>query len=177
MNDTHEAAHHPYFMHATLVAACSPAISVMVFGDTHDGHPGLAEIAGGHGGIAGLFVDRLDREGIRDALRRRQTFATNGVRPFFEVSIDGVAMGGTVVPGAAEATHRLRVRYEATAPIERVELVRSGRVAKVEPSDPLSFELDREIPALGPGEFHYVRVRQKNGGNAWSSPIFVDSNR
>ena len=146
-------------------------------GDSHDGHPGLTEIAGGHGGIAGLFVDRLDREGVRDALRRRQTFATNGIRPFFEVSIDGVAMGGTVVPGAAEATHRLRVRYEATAPIERVELVRSGRVAKVEPSDPLSFDLDREIPALGPGEFHYVRVRQKNGGNAWSSPIFVDSTR
>ncbi|MBB84404.1 MAG: hypothetical protein CL931_11395 [Deltaproteobacteria bacterium] len=144
-------------------------------GDSHDGHPGLPQIAGGHGGLAGLFVDGLDRAAVKAALRRRQTFATNGIRPFLEVSIDGVPMGGTLPAGKDE--HRLRIRYEATEEIERVELVRSGRVATLEPENPLSVDLERSIPALQPGEFHYVRIRQDDGGNAWSSPIFVGKSR
>lgn len=155
-------------------------------GDSHDGHPGLAEIAAGHGGLAGLFVERLDRAAVGEALRRRQTFATNGIRPFFEVSIDGVPMGGSLSPGESADTQRLRIRYEATAPVERVELVRSGRVARIEPPRSgsgaaqeadarLSIDLERDIPALHAGEFHYVRIRQQDGGAAWSSPIFVEA--
>lgn len=144
-------------------------------GDSHDGHPGLPEIAAGHGGLAGLFVDRLERGAVKETLRRRQTFATNGIRPFLEVSIDGVAMGGTLV--ASDREHRLRIHYEATDTIEGIELVRSGRVALLEPADPLRVDLERMIPALQPGEFHYVRIRQANGGNAWSSPIFVNETR
>ncbi|MEM9174001.1 MAG: CehA/McbA family metallohydrolase [Myxococcota bacterium] len=144
-------------------------------GDSHDGHPGLAEVAGGHGGLAGLFVERLDRAGVKDTLRRRRTFATNGIRPFFSVTLDDVFMGGTFEATGKE--HRLRVRYEATDPIEAIELVRSGRVARLEPAEPLRVDLERTIPALQPGEFHYVRIRQENGGNAWSSPIYVDAAR
>ncbi len=144
-------------------------------GDSHDGHPGLPEIAGGHGGLAGLFVDRLDRDAVKESLKRRHTFATNGIRPFFEVSIDGIDMGGTLVAG--DRDHLLRLRYEATEPIEAIELVRSGRVASLLPEDPLHVDLERTIPALQAGEFHYVRIRQVDGGNAWSSPIFVDAAR
>ena len=144
-------------------------------GDSHDGHPGLPELAGGHGGLAGLFVDRLDRGAVKETLRRRHSFATNGIRPFLEVSIDDVAMGGTLV--ANDREHRLRIRYEATDTIEGIELVRSGRVARLAPEEPLRVELERTIPALQPGEFHYVRIRQADGGAAWSSPIFVDEAR
>lgn len=144
-------------------------------GDSHDGHPGLPQLAGGLGGLAGLFVDRLDRGAVKETLRRRHTFATNGIRPFLEVSIDDVPMGGTLI--ARDREHRLRVRYEATDTIAGIELVRSGRVARLEPEDPLRVELERTIPALQPGEFHYVRIRQADGGAAWSSPIFVDDAR
>ena len=81
-------------------------------------------------------------------------------------------MGGTLI--ARDREHRLRIRYEATDTIAGIELVRSGRVARLEPEDPLRVELERTIPALLPGEFHYVRIRQADGGAAWSSPIFVD---
>ena len=104
-----------------------------------------------------------------------RTFATNGIRPFLEVRLDDVVMGGALP--ATGRSHRLRIRYEATDTIEAIELVRSGRVASLEPEDPLRVDLTREIPALRPGEFHYVRIRQTNGGNAWSSPIFVDDPR
>ncbi|MGY8736335.1 MAG: hypothetical protein ACKVIW_02315, partial [bacterium] len=69
-----------------------------------------------------------------------------------------------------------RIRYEATAPLERIELVRSGRVATVliPEEDALSLTLDREIPSLAAGDFHYVRFVERGGGMAWSSPIYVD---
>jgi len=169
-------------------------------GDSHDGHPGLAELASGQSGLAGLFVEALDRPGLHAALRARRSFATNGIRPWLAVSIDGVGMGGTLVAGArgaaasggaASGEHVLRIRYEATAPIERVELVRTGRLARLElpgaksaggaadaaPTKHLSLDLERRIPELGPGEFHYVRIVQQDGGVAWSSPIFVDGER
>lgn len=143
-------------------------------GDSHDGHPGLTQIASGQGGLAGLFSEGLDRASLLAALKSRRTFATNGIRAWLEVSIDGVAMGGVLPAGNAE--HLLRIRFEATAPIERIDLVRTGRVASIEPpkSTPLSLALERRIPRLVPGELHYVRIVQTDGGVAWSSPIFVD---
>ena len=144
-------------------------------GDSHDGHPGLAEISAGQGGLAGIFTAGLDRAHLLSALKRRHTFATNGIRPWLEVSIDGVAMGGTLVT-TASPDPLLRIRYEATAPIESVELIRSSHRAKVElPPPPVqSLDLERRIPALHAGEFHYVRIVQTDGGVAWSSPIFAD---
>lgn len=144
-------------------------------GDSHDGHPGLAEIASGQGGLAGLFVERLDRASLLTALRQRRTFATNGIRAWLDVSIDGVGMGGTLAPGSAD--HRLQIRFEGTAPVAHIDLVRSGHVASIDGSKPASpsLDLERRIPALAAGEFHYVRIVQGDGGVAWSSPIFVDA--
>ncbi len=163
-------------------------------GDSHDGHPGLAEISAGQSGLAGIFTAGLDRANLHSALKQRRTFATNGIRPWLEVSIDGVGMGGTLVT-TASPDHLLRIRYEATAPIDKVELIRTGHRAQLElPTQPTgadagdrsapaaappplySLDLERRIPPLRAGEFHYIRIVQADGGVAWSSPIFVDPN-
>ncbi|MAG55120.1 MAG: hypothetical protein CMJ83_02395 [Planctomycetes bacterium] len=151
-------------------------------GDSHDGHPGLAQIAAGQSGLAGLFTEALDRPELLAAMKRRHTFATNGIRPWLEVTIDEAMMGGTL-PTAKQPErqegrqerpdHLLRIRYEATAPIDRIDPIRSGRVAAVDGEDRLSLDLERRIPPLGPGEFHYVRIVEQDGGVAWSSPIFA----
>ena len=169
-------------------------------GDSHDGHPGLAAIAAGQGGLAGIFSTSLDRAPLREALARRHVFATNGIRPWLEVSIDGAPMGSTLAagapsptsanvppaaptsPSAASAEQILRVHYEGTAPVERVELIRTGHIAEVDRAGLGAagdrtfdaFVLERRIPRLRPGEFHYVRIVQTDGGVAWSSPIFAD---
>jgi len=157
-------------------------------GDSHDGHPGLAQIAAGQAGLAGIFTATLDRPGLLAAMRRRHSFATNGIRPWLEVHLDDTVMGGILETGGdpsgvlqddtqdiGEAPgHVLRVRYEATSPIERIDLIRSGRVATLAAPDGLSYSLERKIPRLAPGEFHYVRILQEDGGLAWSSPIFAD---
>jgi hypothetical protein len=94
------------------------------------------------------------------------------------VTIDATSMGGGLIVSPAEkASHRLRIRYEATAPILRIDLIRSGRVARIDGDGSLSLDFERIIPALDPGEFHYVRIIQEGGGVAWSSPIFAEPGR
>ena len=144
-------------------------------GDSHDGHPGLAQLASGRSGLAGLFTTALDRAHVLETLRDRRTFATNGIRPWMQVSIDGVPMGGSIAPGSMATESKLRIDYEATAPVERIELVRSGRVATLEHDGGLSHQVERRIPRLAEGEFHYVRILQSDGGLAWSSPIFAEA--
>ena len=92
------------------------------------------------------------------------------------VEIDGQPMGSTLAPATndAKATQTLRIEVVGTAPIERIDLVRSGRTATLEAGGELEFAHERELPRLARGEFHYVRVVQRDGSAAWSSPIFAD---
>jgi hypothetical protein len=81
---------------------------------------------------------------------------------------------GSVLGPSPEPTQQLRVASAATAPIERVELVRSGEVAEVLPGlDTLEWSESLAIPSLVPGEYLYLVLFQKDGGMAWSSPIYV----
>jgi hypothetical protein len=141
-------------------------------GDSHDGHPGLGYLMTGQSGLAAIFTEALDRPSLLAAMKQRSTFATNGIRPWLEVFIDDTFMGGSLPQSTQD--HLLRVRYEATEPIERIDLVRSGRIAAIEGRGALSLDLSRKIPHLEPFEFHYVRIIETKGGVAWSSPIFVD---
>jgi hypothetical protein len=151
-------------------------------GDSHDGHPGNAHISNpGGGGLAAIFSEELSREGVLEALRARRTYATNGPRVWLEVSIDNHPMGSTLVAksDADASTQTLRIRVIGHGPISRIDIVRSGSISAIDisslPSEErLEWSLERKIPRLAAGEFHYVRVVFQSGGVAWSSPIYAD---
>ncbi len=143
-------------------------------GDSHDGHPGIRE-AGASAGLAGIFTPKLTRESVLEALRARRVYATNGARIFLWVELDGMPMGSlTDVALNAEATEqRLQIEVVAPKPIVRVDLIRSGVSMAIPVDGQTELNLDRTIPALRPGEYHYVRVVTEGEGAAWSSPIFA----
>jgi len=146
-------------------------------GDSHDGHPGLAHISNdGGSGLAAVFSDELDRESLLEAMRARRTYATNGARNYLEVSIDDVRMGGNLPPWeeGAPDMQTLRIRVVGEGTIERIDVVRSGVLSSVQLGNALQWTIEREIPRLRRGEFHYVRVIETSGAMAWSSPIFAD---
>lgn len=128
-------------------------------GDSHDGHPGLAHLGGPSGGLAAIFSEHLTREGVLEALKARRVYATNGPRIWLRVWLED----------------ELRFAVAGTAPIERVDVIRSGRVI-----ESLLAEGRREwsqtlsLTPLARGDYVYVRVVQVDGGAAWSSPIFGD---
>ncbi len=128
-------------------------------GDSHDGHPGLAHLAAPSGGLAAIFSENLTRESVLEALRARRVYATNGPRIWLRFWLDEGS----------------RFAVAGTAPIDRVDVIRSGTVVESLPGEgrrdwggPLALD------GLTTGEYVYVRVVQEDGGVAWSSPAFVE---
>jgi hypothetical protein len=146
-------------------------------GDSHDGHPGLPQLAAPSGGLAALVSEELTREGVLAALRARRVYATNGPRILLRVALAGQPMGASL-PAPAGGRGRDELFTEVVAPsrLERLDLVRSGEIV-----DTLGLEgqrearLHRALEGLRPGEYVYVRAVQEDGGTAWSSPIFVEA--
>ena len=83
-------------------------------GDSHDGHPGLAHLAAPSGGLAAIFSENLTRESVLEALRARRVYATNGPRIWLRFWLD----------------EGPRFAVAGTAPIDRVDVIRSGTVVE-----------------------------------------------
>jgi hypothetical protein len=132
-------------------------------GDSHDGHPGLVHLAGPGGGLAAIFSEETTREGVLEALRARRTYATNGPRIWLRTWL--------------ERDRVLRFAVAATAPVERVDIVRSGEVRSVPGASRRELSETLVLDSLRPGEYLYVRVIQEDGGAAWSTPFYVTSKR
>ncbi len=152
--------------------------------DGHDGHPGLSQLAGGHSGVAGLWVmtdapaDARSRRAIRDTLLARRTYATNGPRIFVEVALDGLPMGAELPPlpksEAGMARPELEWRIAGTAPIKSIEVIRgNGRIGRIEGDGSRESTAAVGIAPLAPGEWLYLRILQSDGGAAWTSPFFA----
>jgi hypothetical protein len=142
-------------------------------GDSHDGHPGLVQLAAGaSGGLAGIFAAERTREAVLEAMRARRVYATNGPRIVLEASFAGKPMGSVVEAGAGG---RLEVQVAAPGPIEAVELVtREGVVSRLAGEGKRSLAVENDLPEFRSGEWFYVRVRQVDDGAAWSSPFFFE---
>ena len=148
-------------------------------GDSHDGHPGLTQLShpSRNGGLAAIVGAERTRESVLAALRERRVYATNGARIFLRTTLDGeYEMGSLLPPHGREAadSHTLDVRVASLAPIDRVDVVRSGKVAlSLGGEGRTEWSTRLELSALEPGETLYVRVVLSNDDAAWSSPFFA----
>jgi hypothetical protein len=145
-------------------------------GDSHDGHPGLAQLGTPTGaGLAAILSEELTRESVLEAMRERRVYATNGPRILLRAALGPHRMGALVPKPDEEYSDDFFVQVLAVAPLERVDLIRSGEVVASMPIDGLlDVILQHTVEDLTSGEYLYVRAIQQDGGAAWSSPIFVE---
>lgn len=144
-------------------------------GDSHDGHPGLAQLSSRTSGLAALVTEDLTRAGVRAALQERRVWATNGARILLQCALDGHRMGSAVPPSAAGVPALLYLRVIACGPLASLDLVRSGGVQRIPAEGRLELALELEVPELADGEYLYLRAIQEDGSCAWSSPFFVQA--
>jgi len=157
-------------------------------GDGHDGHPGLPHLspfygyrretsAGparvGTGGLAAIYCEELSRPALLRELRARSTYATSGPRLLLYATLEDRPMGSHVKPKSGETA--LTLELHGQAPIEELELIRSGAViTRLNLKEPaLDLEHAFQLVDLTEGEYLYLRIRQIDGGLAWSSPWFI----
>ncbi len=162
-------------------------------GDDHAGLWGSEATVGGpyKQGLMSVEAEACTREALFAALFERRVVATTGPRILLTYRLDGAPMGSelsmTAAPSLANR-RRLTVTVHGTEAIDRVDIVRNGRVAHTVPGTGLAdisvFWVDNE-PLDGiwmpparhcphPFVYYYVRVVQRDGEVAWASPVWVD---
>ena len=123
-----------------------------------------------HISYAMVYTPNTSREAIHDSIRKRRTYgATDNI--VLEFRVGDAFMGEEI---SAPEPQRILVRARGTAEIAAIHLIRDGQyVYKVEPGT-AEVEFDfLDVEAL-PGEhWYYVRVEQRDGELAWSSPIWM----
>ena len=127
------------------------------------------------GGLCAIWAVDRTRESLFGALRSRHCYGTTGARIIVKFHLGSHPMG-SVAPAEQRHHQPLRIEIAGTGALERVEVVRDLTVWRTlrpseDSADTLSAEL--ECPTDGPA-IYYVRVFQKDGQRAWTSPIWQD---
>ena len=153
--------------------------------DNHVAEPGNPDF----GGITGLYVEKLTREAVFDALMARHSFATSG--PRMTLRFDGKnCMMGDEIALPASAQPGFSGRALTCGRIARLEIICNGEtVHSVTPehTDDAVFEWEDELTveqrtaarelSATPCAYYYLRVTTVNGEYGWSSPIWIEADR
>jgi hypothetical protein len=129
-----------------------------------------------HVSYACLLVENTSREGILDAIRKRHAYAsTDNIVLDFRLS--DLSTGEHLMGESFSTNSRPKIvlRATGTAPIAKIDLVKSNKfIYSVTPgkeSAEFTFE-DKELKK-GDSCYYYVRLEQADGQMAWSSPVWV----
>ncbi|MCD6369263.1 MAG: DUF3604 domain-containing protein [Thermoproteales archaeon] len=127
-------------------------------------------------GLAAIYAKKLTREALFEALFNRRVYAVVGERIKLEFKVDGRIMGEELRFKEPGHGHLIEVRVEAPKEIDRIEVVKNGKlifrkVLEGKTIHNLRFT-DDEKPSRR-YNYYYARVVLKNGARAWSSPIWV----
>ncbi|MAE67918.1 MAG: hypothetical protein CMJ18_27000, partial [Phycisphaeraceae bacterium] len=156
-------------------------IGVIAGSDTHTGMPGrsLAESDRDDfmiykAGYAAVWAEQLTRQSIFDALKARRCYGTTGERIILETMLDGRPMGSEVPWSDPQRARSYQVRVWGTDVLDSITVVKNNIDVYVADatSDHAAFEWSDPEPAKD-GDYCYVRVIQRDGNRAWSSPTWV----
>ena len=129
-----------------------------------------------NGGLAAVYAPTLTREDVWDGLWNRRCYGTTRARILLEFDINGHLMGEEfTLPSDSDGTRRLTVKANGTAPIDKVEIVKNGRVLFSKSGDgALDVEfIHTDKEAERHTDYYYAHVAQTDREQAWSSPIWV----
>ena len=131
------------------------------------------------GGLAAVWAPELTREAIFDALRARRCYGTTGARIILDVWVMDHPMGSIVQLKDPTLPREIRVDARGSDEIKKIEIVSNGHevVHVQQPSnrgtqDHMQFEWSDDRPTQQE-TYYYVRVTQRDGEMAWSSPVWV----
>jgi hypothetical protein len=127
-----------------------------------------------HLSYACVMADEATRDGIINAIRKRHTYAaTSNILMDFRAAAGGrTFMQGDI--GSAAGMPELTARIAGTGPLKKVVVVRDNEYVYSQEPQGESFDLRYRDNSMPAGEhYYYVRVEQKDGNVAWSSPIWI----
>ncbi len=126
-----------------------------------------------HDAYACLLVDAskpITRQDLVNAMRARHAYAaTDNI--IMDVRIGSHIMGDIFMSNDIPV---LKVHVEGTGPIDKVEVIKNNTFVHTARPNGSKADFEFRDNESKPGEsYYYVRVQQKEGQLAWSSPIWV----
>jgi hypothetical protein len=127
-----------------------------------------------HYSYAMVYTETMDRAGILEAIRRRRTYgATDNI--LLDVRAGNHWMGEEFT---TREPLRLAVKALGTSPLARITVIRNNEAVFTREFDSAEASFvyqDQDNPPAKQPSFYYVRVEQRDGQLAWSSPIWVSA--
>jgi len=127
-----------------------------------------------HTSYACVIAENSSREGLLDAMRKRHTYAaTSNIVLDYRLTVGGQ----TYLQGdelSAQALPEVSAKIVGSGPLKKVVVVRDNAYVFSKEPEGETFDLRYRENSLTPGQhYYYVRVEQKDGNVAWSSPIWI----
>ena len=112
------------------------------------------------GGLCAVWCESLTREAIFAALKARRCYGTTGARIVVRFSISDAG--------------KMNIEVAGTAALDRVEVVQDLELWRtLAPEDPNQSTLKSTLDIEARRGMFYLRVFQKDGERAWTSPIWI----
>ncbi len=145
--------------------------------DTHDSMPGNPYPEPGcprPSGLTGVWADALHPRALADALTARRCFATTGARIIMRLDYGEQTMGE-----ACEHSyrHRFHISVRGTARLYSVEVLEDGRPVQTWLAHNRDFDYSWAPKHREESHWYVVRVRQVDGHQGWTSPIWLTAPR
>lgn len=166
---------------ANTFLARGQRLGIMASTDGHYGNPGYGYLRPSFQwdtqeiGMAAVAIRAPERtrESVFRSLYDRRVYATSGDRIILDFDVDGHPMGTEFRTSSAPLVH---IEAHGTAPIERVEIKKNGRIVHLLEPGEMSVRAMWRDPEFDPTttSYYYVRIVQLNNEEAISSPVWVN---
>lgn len=148
-------------------------IGVIGGSDSHSGWPVTSprEPRPYPGGLSCIYAKELSRRGLIEALRARRCYATTGARIVLDFGLNDLQIGAI---GRTKEPRNLTAEISGTDTISRIEIIRNGEIIATSSPGTLDASIDvTDSPSGQTEDWYYLKVVQRDGEIAWSSPIWV----
>lgn len=141
--------------------------------DSHNCRPGLA-------GLTAVIADSLTRNSLFESIKNRSVYATTGARIELGFNTEDLKMGNVKLYSTAELPLRVpefNIWAKGAAELEGIQVIKNSEVVYElagNGTDSLSAFFE-DINPIETDTYYYLKVIQKDGELAWSSPIFYQS--
>ncbi|MGH9720712.1 MAG: DUF3604 domain-containing protein [Bryobacteraceae bacterium] len=124
-----------------------------------------------HTSYACVIAENPSREGLMDAMRKRHTYAATS-NILLDYRVNGALQGDEIT---SKTPPELTAKITGTGPLKKVTVVRDNEYIYSQTPSGESYDLRYRENSPRPGvHYYYVRVEQKDGNVAWSSPVWVN---
>lgn len=123
-------------------------------------------------GLTGVLAAECTREAIFEAMRKRRTFATTGVKLRPLLTIEDFSMGEE---GEVSRPPRIQVNVLAAGEIKWISIIRNGEVITHYGGEGAHSRFTHTDDTLPENQtsYYYLRVVMEDGNMAWTSPIWI----